>query len=213
MDKESQFSKFEVGHLPLVLGCLGLGLVEGHLRILRDGDHHFGDEILHVICSSFPHFYHLKKYPRCCCSKRCFHLIVVGVDASSVLDNAHIGDEAARKDFHATVVRCDRLRDGAHAHAVHPKLPEHLQLCHCLVVGSSNHSIHTLMGGNLTSERGHLTNNPLQIKLLCNTPGHFAVVSVIDVVAGEEAGTKSVVVGSSQGVLHTSAQLILRDKQ
>ena len=62
-------------------------------------------------------------------------------------------------------------------------------------------------------EGSHLTNNPLQIQLLCNTPGHFAVVSVIDVIAGEEAGTKSVVVGSSQGVLHTSAQLILRDKQ
>ena len=128
---------------------------------------------------------------------------MIGVDASSVLNDTHISYEAACKDFHATVVRCDRLRDGAHAHAVHPELPKHLQLCHRLVVGSSNHSIHTLMGGNLRLEGSHLTNNPLQIELLCNTPGHFAVVSVVDVVAGEEAGTKSIVVGSSQRVLHT----------
>ena len=128
---------------------------------------------------------------------------MIGVDASSVLDHAHIGDEAAGEDFHPTVVGRDRLRDGAHPHAVHPKLPQHLQLCHRLVVGSSNHSIHTLMGGNLRLEGSHLTNNPLQIELLCNTSGHFAVVSVVDVVAGEEAGTKSIVVGSSKRVLHT----------
>ena len=54
---------------------------------------------------------------------------MIGVDASSILDNAHVGDEAAGEDFHATMVSGNGLRDGAHAHAVHPELPQHLQFC------------------------------------------------------------------------------------
>ena len=45
------------------------------------------------------------------------------------------------------VVRCQTLRDGAHANTVHPQHGEHLQLRHALVVGTAGHGEDSLVEG------------------------------------------------------------------
>ena len=85
---------------------------------------------------------------------------MVGVNPGVVLHDAHVGDQAAGKHLHATLVSHYSFRNCTHpwlnycknvtkmtfihTHTVHPKLSQHLKFCYSFIVRTTHHGIHTL---------------------------------------------------------------------